>query len=194
MIIIATNNQHKVDEFKKILPNYNIVSLKEMNIDIDIEENGKTFMDNAKIKARAIKEITKYPVVSDDSGIIIDALPDMLGIYSARFMEGYSNFEKNKKILELMKDVPFEKRTARFVSAVCYIDNNNVEYECLGIVEGKISDVVSKEEGFGYDPIFIPDGYNQTFAEIPDIKNKISHRAKSLEKLKILLEGNYENK
>ena len=196
-IIFATNNEHKVNEVKQICfaKDINIYSLKTLGIDVDIIENGKTFCENSLIKARTIKDyinkFSKYSnlndfyILSDDSGLVIDYLDGQPGIYSSRFLgEDESYINRMNYILDEMKDVPYDKRTARFVcSAVLYKNEKDYfwEEQCL---EGHIYDRITGENGFGYDPIFFIDEYNKTAAEI-DIseKNKISHRSKALNKL-----------
>ena len=184
-IILASNNKNKLREMRDILKDFgiNVISQKEANINIEIEETGTTFEENAILKAKAIYELTKMPVISDDSGLEIDALDGAPGVYSNRFAgENATDEDKMNKVLSLMKDVPEEKRTARFKCTICYIDKNGNINTFTGVAEGKIGYKQIGENGFGYDPIFICEK-NKTFAEIPgEEKNKISHRGRAIER------------
>ncbi len=186
--ILATSNAHKIKEIKKILKNNGCDAEFEARA-FDVVEDGETYEENALKKAKHAYEESGIPSVADDSGLEIDALKGMLGIHSARFMEGRPYTEKNAEILRLMKDVPQEKRTARFICVVVYYDGTARYFR--GVVEGKIAKEAKGKEGFGYDPIFIPNGYKETMAQLgQEIKNKISHRAKAFGKLaKHLKEG-----
>jgi XTP/dITP diphosphohydrolase len=187
-LLIATNNQGKVEEIKKILEELNVkvVSLKDVGIEIEIEENGNSFQENALIKAQEVAKLTKdYLVISDDSGLVIDYLDGKPGIYSARFAGDMPQNDRNNLILTMLQGVSMEKRTARFVCSIAIAKPdgtfNTVEGECDGYI-----DFESKgTNGFGYDPIFYVQEYDMTFGEMnTDIKNKISHRGKALEQLK----------
>lgn len=191
-LIVASNNEHKVREIKQILSNFNIdvVSLKDSGIDIEVEEDGNTFMENAYKKAIEIYKITnKDMVLADDSGLMVDALGGAPGIYSARFSGEYGNYKKNnEKLIYLMQGKSIDERKARFVTALVLILDENKHIEVTGEIEGYIIDEKKGNEGFGYDPLFFVPEYNKTFAEMePEIKNKISHRARALEKLKMEL-------
>ena len=177
-IVISSNNPHKIEEFKEIFvdyPNVKILSLKDLNINVNPEENGETFKDNSFIKANAIAKLTNYPVIADDSGLEIDSLNGFPGIHSARFMQGHSYEEKFISIFEMLNDK--SNRNAQFH---CVITLLNLEKEPLffeGNCRGHIANFPSGKEGFGYDPIFIPNGYDKTFATLgEELKNKISHR------------------
>lgn len=187
-IIIASNNKHKINEIKSILGdfNYDIVSLKEAGIECEAEENGDTFEENALIKAKAVMEISGEAALADDSGLEVDALNGAPGVHSARFAGEHGNDKKNNsKLLELLKDIPDEKRTARFVSAIVLIAPDGNCITAKGHVEGKIGYREKGSGGFGYDPLFIVPGLNKTFAELTaDEKNAISHRARALADLK----------
>ena len=192
-IIVATNNKHKIIEIKNILTDYNIFSLSDLNIDIEPKETGKTFSANAFIKANTIYLYMKEKemlldndiIIADDSGLCIDYLNGEPGINSARFMGDDSSQKiKNKKILELLKDVEFDNRIAKFVTVICMISKNETKY-FTGEMNGYISNEIIGENGFGYDPIFYLTEYMTTVANIPDsLKNKISHRANALKLLK----------
>jgi XTP/dITP diphosphohydrolase len=188
-LIIASNNAHKIKEIKAILSEFpfQIISLKEAGIDIDVEENGTTFMENAFIKADEIYKIkSDCMVLSDDSGLMVDALGGAPGVFSARFAGEHGNDKKNnQKLLELLKDLPMEERKAKFVSAIVLIMDKDNVIKVQGEVEGYIAKELSGTREFGYDPLFYVPEYNMTFAEMSDeAKNNISHRGRALEKLK----------
>lgn len=191
-VLIATNNSGKVKEFKKILSRLSIelISLGEVVSGFEIEETGKTFKENAILKAGECSCKTGFLTIADDSGLEIDALGGKPGVYSARFFGDVSQEEKNQKILEMMKDIPKEKRTARFVCVIAIVTPKGEIKTTEGIMEGKIAFEVRGVNNFGYDPIFIPEGFTKTNAELTiEEKNKISHRGKALEKaIKILEE------
>lgn len=191
-LLVASNNQHKIKEIKEILKDrpVEVVSLKESGIDIDVEETGTSFMENAYIKAKAIYDLLDnkegYLVMSDDSGLEVDALDGAPGIYSARFAGDHGNSKKNnEKLLASLEGVEFEKRTARFVCAIALIYGQGQVLKFVGEVEGYITDKEYGKDGFGYDPVFFTKEFNKTFAEIsPEEKNSISHRGRALEQLK----------
>jgi XTP/dITP diphosphohydrolase len=188
-IIAATQNKNKIKEIEFITKQFgmNVMSMKDAGLpDTDIEETGNTFEENSFIKAEAIMELSGQTVVADDSGIMVDALDGAPGVYSARFAGEVCDDEKNNdKLLELLKDVPEEKRTAKFVSVITLLYPDGRKLVARGECPGRINFAPRGTNGFGYDPIFIPDGYNKTYAELTqDEKNHISHRAKALEKLK----------
>jgi len=182
-IIIATNNQGKVREFKARLGGYDVYSLKDKGIDIEVEEDGKTFEENAVKKARAVADLTGILTMADDSGLEVFALDNAPGIYSARYGgEGLDDKMRYEKLLTDMEGKT--DRGARFVSviALCYPDGRDVTLR--GECYGKITDGPKGEGGFGYDPVFFYEPLNQTFGEISlEDKNKISHRARALDKL-----------
>ncbi len=187
-IIVATQNEDKVKEIKKILCDLDVTVLpmSELGIDLDIEENGTTFEENARIKAEALIKYTDKLIIADDSGLEIDFLNKEPGIYSARYLgKNTSYIEKNQIIINKLKDVPFDKRTARFVCAIAIAGKHIPTYTTTGTIEGHIGYEAKGENGFGYDPIFYVKEYDATTAEIaPKIKNKISHRAKALNQMK----------
>ena len=183
-LIIASNNEGKIKEYKEILEpfGYDVISQKEAGIDIEIPETGTSYRENALLKAEGIYKLTKKAVLSDDSGLSIDFLNGGPGLYSARFKPELSQEEKNQYILNEMKDT--ENRKAKFVCSICFIFENGEKIEVQGICSGKISRKIEGERGFGYDPIFIPDGYDKTFSDIgQEEKNKISHRALAIKEL-----------
>ena len=182
-IVFATNNKHKLEEISNILDNtLNILSLDDINCHEDIPETGSTIEENALIKARYIKEKYGYDCFADDTGLEIKSLNNEPGVYSARYAGNDHNSEKNmQKVLENLKGK--NDRSACFRTCIALITSNN-EYLFEGKIEGEIITEKKGESGFGYDPIFVPDGYTQTFAELGnDIKNKISHRALAVKKL-----------
>jgi len=190
-IIFASQNLGKVKEVKAIFNNsiFEIISLYDLGNNIDIEETGSTFSENAWLKAKAVYDIYKEPTVADDSGLMIEQLNGKPGVISARYAGENCSFEDNNiKVIKELSEFP-EPHKAKFVSTAVYYDGKN-KIESIGELHG----IIIKEErgtnGFGYDPIFIPDGYEQTIGELDLVlKNKISHRAKSFEGLnKILLE------
>ncbi|KXZ40367.1 non-canonical purine NTP pyrophosphatase, RdgB/HAM1 family/ribonuclease PH,TIGR01966 [Alkalithermobacter thermoalcaliphilus JW-YL-7 = DSM 7308] len=192
-VVIATNNAHKLNEMRNMLSELNIkvLSLNDLGFkEIKIEETGSTFEENALIKAREIMKRTGKISIADDSGLMVDVLGGRPGIYSARFAgENSTDKQNNEKLLKLLNGYPLEKRGARFVSSIAVVFPDKQEFTVKGTCEGKIALSPRGENGFGYDPIFIVDGYDKTFGEIEkDVKNRISHRAKAMEKMKLELE------
>lgn len=188
-IIISTNNQHKVDEIKKILDDKNleILSKEEIGLgNLNIVEDGNTFEENSFKKARGLKDKTKYIVIADDSGLMVDVLKGEPGVYSSRYAGEEGNDQKNnEKLIRELKDIPFEKRTAKFVSLITVIGEDNQVLNIYGECKGHIAFESRGINGFGYDSLFIPLGYEKTFGELDEgVKNKISHRARALENLK----------
>ncbi|MBQ6966299.1 MAG: RdgB/HAM1 family non-canonical purine NTP pyrophosphatase [Lachnospiraceae bacterium] len=183
-IIFATGNKDKLREIREILEGFDIpvLSLKEAGIEADIAEDGSTFEENALIKTRSIWEISGGLVLSDDSGLEIDALNKEPGVLSARYMgEDTSYHVKNNELIRRLEGVPDEKRTARFVCAVAAKFPDGEERVVRGVMEGIIGYEEKGENGFGYDPIFILPKYGKTTAELPpEIKNEESHRGKAL--------------
>lgn len=189
-IIIATNNQGKVREFRQILEplGYEPVSLKEAGINIDIVEDGETFAENAHIKAQAIYEICNCPVLADDSGLEIEFLGGAPGIYSARYAgEDATDEDRCNKILSELEGVDTSLRTARFVCALYCILDDETEYSVLGTFSGFIGTEPMGENGFGYDPIFMVDEETSVAMLSDEEKNKISHRAEAMRKLADIL-------
>lgn len=183
-VIFATGNQGKMKEIREILGDLDIelLSLKDAGIDADIVEDGKTFEENAQIKAKTICDLTGEIVLADDSGLEIDYLNKEPGIYSARYMgEDTSYHIKNSSLIERLNGVPDEKRTARFVCAVAAAFPDGRVKTVRGTMEGRIGYEEKGENGFGYDPIFYLPEYGCTSAELSmEEKNKISHRGKAL--------------
>lgn len=182
-IVFATNNKHKLEEIREILGNsLTILSLDDINCHEEIPETGNTIEENALIKARYIKEKYGYDCFADDTGLEVKSLNNEPGVYSARYAGNEHNSEKNmQKVLKNLEGKL--DRSACFRTCIALITENE-EHLFEGKIEGKIIAEKRGDSGFGYDPIFMPDGYDQTFAELGnDIKNKISHRALAVKKL-----------
>ncbi len=183
-LIIASSNKGKLKEFSALLSplGYEVYSAKEAGIDIEVEETGKTFAENSALKARAIYDICKECVLADDSGLCVDALGGAPGVYSARYGGLESEKERTALLLENMKDVPEDKRTAHFVCTIHFIYADGREIAVEGRVDGKIAFEPTGENGFGYDPVFLYNGVS--FASVSqEEKNQVSHRANALKAL-----------
>jgi len=190
-IIIASNNQGKIREFKKMLEpmGYTVLSQREAGIELEVDETGTTFKENATLKAEAIYNLKHTAVLADDSGIEIEYLNGEPGVYSARYKGLDSDETRRRYILEVLNGVEESKRNARFVCCICYIDENGNKQYAEGYWNGKIATEERGENGFGYDPIFIPEGGTITSAEmLPEEKNSKSHRALALKRLKEIIE------
>ncbi|MBO4218983.1 MAG: RdgB/HAM1 family non-canonical purine NTP pyrophosphatase [Erysipelotrichaceae bacterium] len=190
-IMIATSNPNKVREYREMLEplGYRIHDLSEIEHQ-DPEENGKTFAENALIKAGSVWHHTGMTAIADDSGLSIDHLKGQPGIHSARYLAGHDYTYKNKMILRRLKKA--EDRSARFTCAIALIDEKG-EHVFEGVMEGSISREIRGTNGFGYDPIFIPEGMDRTSAELlPEEKNAISHRGQATRKLLAYLNGEGE--
>lgn len=192
IIVAATQNRHKIEEIAAITEEFGmeVLSRGEAGVpDFEVVEDGDTFEENSAKKAKEIMEACGRITIADDSGLMVDALDGAPGVYSARFAgEDGNDSANNEKLLRLLAEVPAEKRTAKFVSVItmAYPDGRvlSARGECPGhiLFEGRGTN------GFGYDPLFVPDGYQQTFAELSGaVKNKISHRAKALQRLREIL-------
>lgn len=181
-IYVATNNKGKLKEIKAILPDFEVLAIKDLGFDFDVEEDGETFAENAYKKAIELFRRTNCPVIADDSGLCVDALHGAPGVYSARYAGEHGNDDENiEKLLSDLKEIPEEKRTAKFVCDICYIDEKGDVFHALGECHGIITYERKGENGFGYDPVMYIPEFDKTMAELsPDEKNKISHRAKAL--------------
>lgn len=183
-IVFATNNKHKLEEIKDILgKDFEIVSLAEIGCHEDIPETGLTLEENARQKSTYIVEHYNHDCFADDTGLEVDALNGEPGVHSARYAEGtdHDSEANMRKLLSKMANV--KERTARFRTVISLIING-VEHQFEGRVEGRIATEKHGKEGFGYDPIFIPEGYDKSFAELgEEVKNQISHRARAVKKL-----------
>lgn len=191
-VIVASGNQGKIREIREILAplELDVVSMKEAGIEVDVDETGTSFEENALLKARGIAMLTDDLVIADDSGLEIDYLNKEPGIYSARYLGRDISYDiKNQNLLDRLEGVPDEKRSARFVCAVAAILPNKKELVVRGVMEGRIGYEIRGEHGFGYDPIFYLPEYGMSSAEIlPEEKNKISHRGKALQQMFLLLQ------
>ena len=201
-IILASNNNNKVVELKAKLAPYGIevLSQKEAGFDVEVDETGTTFEENAELKAEAIYKLSNVPTIADDSGLMVDAIGGQPGVYSHRFAgPNATDDDRINKLLDLLKDVPEGKRTARFRTAICYIDENGKKHNFEGTCEGTIGKEKKGENGFGFDPVFIYEG--RTFAErTREEKNQVSHRGRAISKFVRYIEemnkeeGNLENR
>ena len=193
-IIFATGNADKMKEIRKILADLDaeVVSMKEAGIQADIVEDGKTFEENAVIKATAISKLTSDGeiVLADDSGLEIDYLNKEPGIYSARYAGVDTSYDiKNQMLLDRLEGVPDEKRTARFVCAIAAAFPDGTVETVRGTIEGMIGYEIAGEHGFGYDPIFYVPEYGCTTAEMDPVqKNELSHRGRALRAMRAIME------
>lgn len=191
-ILVATHNRGKVREFEALLGDLNVtwIGLDEAGIDWDVEETGDTFQENAELKATTYARATNMLTLADDSGLEVDALEGRPGVYTARFGgEGLSSQERYLLLLEKLRDVPWEHRTARFCCVVALAAGGELRASETGFIEGRVTLAPSGSGGFGYDPVFYVSEYGTTMAELPpEIKNRISHRARALAALKPQLE------
>lgn len=188
-IVFATNNEHKLEEVRAILSNkYDILSLKEIECEEEIEETGTTLEANALIKARFVKERYGYDCFADDTGLEVEALNGAPGVYSARYAgEEKSSMANMKRLLSELEGV--ENRNARFRTVIAWVDNEGERLH-EGEVRGTIVDTLRGTRGFGYDPIFMPEGFENTFAELSaETKNAISHRGRAVQKFVEWLES-----
>lgn len=194
-VVIASNNAHKIDEIRAALDfeGWEFASLKEAGVASDPEENAETFEGNARIKARAAHEVSGRAVLADDSGLEVDALQGEPGVRSARYAGVHGDdAANNRKLLEKLAGIPDVERTARFVCALVFVDEDGTELTARGTVEGRIGYEEKGTEGFGYDPLFLPDdfGGSRTFAEVSQSeKTAISHRGRALNDLKAQIEA-----
>lgn len=185
MIVAATQNKHKIEEIEAIMKEFglSVISRDEAGVpDIDVVEDGETFEENSYKKAYEIMKLCNNITIADDSGLEVDCLDGAPGVYSAEFAGKDGDDEaNNRKLVELIKDVPYEKRTGRFVSVITMVFPDGETITSRGEVEGHIVLKKQGSNGFGYDPLFVPVGYDRTFGEIDaEIKNRISHRANAL--------------
>ncbi|MGN0685627.1 RdgB/HAM1 family non-canonical purine NTP pyrophosphatase [Subdoligranulum variabile] len=199
VICAASNNAGKLKELRRILERmgHEVKSLRDLGIDLDPEETGTTFAENARIKAEAFCQASGLPTVADDSGLCVDALSGAPGVYSARYAGHHGDdAANNAKLLHEMQDVPADKRAARFVSAVCFLLPDGRELLVEGECPGTVAFTETGTNGFGYDPLFVPDRVGlpdgttaentarRSYAELADAeKDAISHRGRAMEKL-----------
>jgi len=188
-IIFATNNLHKLSEVRALLGSvFEVVSLKELGFEGDIPETGTTLAENASQKSYYIYERYGLDCFADDTGLEVDALDGAPGVYSARYAGEHASYEEN--VIKLLQELEGKtNRTARFKTVVSLILDGE-EFQFEGRVEGRILTQRSGSSGFGYDPVFQPKGYSESFAEMPsDLKNRISHRGRAMQKLFVFLKN-----
>ena len=196
--VVATRNKKKLEEIKQIMKGLNlkILSLEDFPSAPYVKEDGKTFLENAVKKALRIARFTRRLTLGEDSGLCIDALGGVPGIYSSRFSGREKNDVKNnRKVLESLEGIPLKRRSAHYVCAVALADNDGV----VGVTGGKCNGLIGFElkgaQGFGYDPLFLVPKYKKTFAQMgPAVKHKMSHRYKALKKAKSIIERYYKNR
>ena len=192
-VVIASRNIGKIKEVNDIYKNYkiNLLTLEDVNFDKTIIEDRNTFLDNALIKAETVSSFTKKNVLADDSGLEVEYLEGRPGVHSSRFAGDISDDNRNNiKLLKMLEEVPFEKRNAQFKCVMVLMIRDKEPIVTEGILKGRISDSLRGDNGFGYDPIFIPEGYNKTLAELKiEEKNKISHRYQALKKMSFFIKN-----
>lgn len=191
-VVAATDNKHKIKEIEAVTSRFGmkILTKNEVGVgELKIEETGLSFEENSKLKAKAISSAAGLAAIADDSGLEVDFLNGAPGIYSARFSgENATDDENNCKLLELLTNVPDNRRTAKFVSVITLIFTNSQSITVRGECSGQILRELRGKNGFGYDPLFMPDGFDRSFAELgAKEKNSISHRAAALKKLEAVL-------
>ena len=195
-IVVATHNTNKEKEINALLKdlNVNVLGMEHFPNIESVEETGSTLFENSLIKSRTVSQLTGLAAIADDTGLEVDALDGAPGVFSARYAGSNATYKVNvEKLLYELKDVPEALRTARFRTVISYVDNKK-EFVDEGVIEGMITFKPSGNKGFGYDPIFKPLGFEETFSEISqDKKNKISHRALALKKIKKTLKEYLNN-
>lgn len=182
-LVLASKNRHKLVELQTILGQMGleVVLQSDIGIDVDVEETGTTFAENAMLKAKAVMEASGMAAIADDSGLVVDALNGEPGVYSARYGGRPTDLDRTMLLLEKMKDIPEEKRTGRFVSAIACALPDGREVTAEGVCEGNILFDLRGTGGFGYDPVFYVPQLGKTFAEAgAEEKNAISHRGNAL--------------
>ena len=191
-LLLATSNPHKLEEFRAIFADLplRLYSLNDIQLDIEVEETGITFAENAELKAHAYAQASGMLTLADDSGLEIDALGGAPGVQSARYLGRETSYEERfRSILQQLKGLPMEQRTARFRCAIALAEPSCYARFVEGVIEGVIADSPRGKNGFGYDPIFYLPELGKTFAELaPEHKNRISHRARAAQAARELLE------
>jgi XTP/dITP diphosphohydrolase len=181
--LLASGNAHKAEEFKELF--LGGLQVQAAPQTLEVAETGKTFIENALIKAKAYAEVYKVPTLADDSGLVIEALPHLLGVQSARFAPELPHYsDKCQKLIELMAGYTGPQRKAYFICVLCFYISEEEVYFFEGRVQGTIGLELKGDKGFGYDPIFIPDrtpADGKSLAELPDWKNEFSHRARAVQ-------------
>lgn len=198
-ILIATHNINKVSEIAQILnknDKYNFISLRDLADNDDVLENGETFFDNALLKANYYYNKYNYITLADDSGLVIKSLDGKPGVHSKRFSTEETDYSNNLTVLKMLDELDKStNREAYFETVVVLINENGIASSFSGKMKGIISNEIKGSKGFGYDPIFIPAGYNKTLGELGiDVKNKISHRAIAFKKAEVFINENINNK
>jgi len=196
-LLIATNNAGKIRELASLLSNLplRLRRLSEFPHVEEVEETGRTFAENAELKARLYSEQTNLRTLADDSGLEVDALNGAPGVLSARYAGAHAtDLERNARLLAELNLTGDERRSARFICAIALYEPGEERAKVFsGVCEGRIAKGLQGAGGFGYDPLFIPTGYEQTFGELPDeLKQQISHRARALAKVRAYLSGRYD--
>ena len=192
-VLFASQNKGKQNEARKLFDDLDISLLFPSDFpklkDFDVDETGKTFIENAVLKAKTYAKKINIPCIADDSGVIIDAMDGLPGIHSNRWFDGTPD-DRNQEVLKRLNSIEEAKRTARYLTAVCYYDPISEEYGVFTATqEGTIGNEIIGDEGFAYDRIFIPEGYNKTFAQLGDkLKNEMSQRARAFKKIKLLVD------
>lgn len=193
-IVLASNNKNKIREFREIFSDYNILSLNDIGFNAEIEETGETFLENSFIKAKTIHLFLKdknldYDVVSDDSGLCVEALNGAPGVYSARYAGIHGNDAENiKKLLKELEGK--DNRKAYFICSIVLYKSNGKYYDVEGKTYGTITNEKIGDDSFGYDPVFLSDDLGKTFGQASaDEKNKVSHRGRAIKQLKLLLDN-----
>jgi XTP/dITP diphosphohydrolase len=192
-LLVATTNLHKLEEYRAIFSDlpYRLLSLRDIWLDMDVEETGTTFAENAELKARSYAQASGLLTLADDSGLEIDALGGAPGVYSARFAGKDTSYEERfHLILERLKGLPTEQRSARFRCVIAIAEPSGAIRLVEGVIEGVIADAPRGERGFGYDPIFLVPEIGMTTAELTaEDKNRISHRGRAAQLARVLLEN-----
>ncbi|HYT35735.1 MAG TPA: RdgB/HAM1 family non-canonical purine NTP pyrophosphatase [Ktedonobacteraceae bacterium] len=191
-LLLATRNLHKLEEFRAIFSDLplRLLSLRDLQLAIDVEETGTTYAENAELKARAYAQVSNMSTLADDSGLEIDALGGAPGVQSARYLGSETSYEERfRVILELLKGLSLDQRSARFRCVIALVEPLGNIRMVEGVVEGVIAEGPRGTNGFGYDPIFSLPELGKTFAELePEYKNRISHRARAAQSARKLLE------
>ena len=184
-LLVATNNAHKLKEIRQILSPFHITvyGMKDLNIDIgEVEENGKTYYENALIKAEALQKVTTMPIIADDSGIEIEGLNNAPGLYSSRYAASFGGYPQTFE--HIFHELEGKTRNARFVCSIALVNVEDKPLKFEAIIPGRIVEKVTDESDFGYDPIFIENSLNKTYASMSEEeKNRVSHRGVALKKL-----------
>ncbi|MBA2287972.1 MAG: RdgB/HAM1 family non-canonical purine NTP pyrophosphatase [Ktedonobacteraceae bacterium] len=192
-LLLATTNRHKLEEYRAILSDlpFTLLSPSDIDLDLDVEETGTTFVENAELKALAYAKASGLLSLADDSGLEIDALDGAPGVYSARFAGKDTSYEERfRLILEKLKGLPEARRSARFCCSIVLAEPSGYHQAVEGVIEGVIADAPRGEHGFGYDPIFLVPALGKTTAELtPEQKHRISHRGRAAEQARALLQN-----